>query len=392
MGYVFRADAIELNMGTMLVGVILSAILLGVCLTQTFYYYSNYPQDRWYHKSLVGSVAILDTLHMAAITHTMYHYLITHFNRPIELDYLIWSIVIEALFTGVTGALVQCFYLARIWRLSERNYLLTALVLFFILADAGCGTVWVILAMRIDTYDQLIKINPLTITINALSTAADCLIAAALCWFLWQARTGYKKSDNVINKVILFVVNTGVLTSMCAIAALIALVISPHTLTYASFYFCIGRFYTNAFLATLNARNRLTPSHPNSNTTAPHLGLSTTMPGTHTILHRPSSPITPGTCDLKLASTTDGGQVVDLEAQRRPTRPVSGVGVGVGLQVKIEKQLYVVEDGIESNSSIHPDPEKEEQAESEMSVQGEHEHDQDEQEVVRWPFFGFFRY
>ncbi|KAG5642131.1 hypothetical protein DXG03_003581 [Asterophora parasitica] len=36
------------------------------------------------------------------------------------------------------------------------------------------------------------------------------------------------------------------------------LIASPLTLVYASFYFCIGRLYTNSFLATLNARKTLT--------------------------------------------------------------------------------------------------------------------------------------
>jgi len=116
------------------------------------------------------------------------------------------------------------------------------------------GTVWVILAMQLKTYDELLTISPITISINALSTATDVLIAGSLCFMLRRSRTGFRKSDTMINTLMLFVVNTGVLTSCCAIAALIALVASPFTLIYASFYFCIGRLYTNSLLATLNAR------------------------------------------------------------------------------------------------------------------------------------------
>ncbi|KAH0579391.1 hypothetical protein H2248_003530 [Termitomyces sp. 'cryptogamus'] len=41
-------------------------------------------------------------------------------------------------------------------------------------------------------------------------------------------------------------------------ASLISLIASPLTLIYATFYFCIGRLYTNSFLATLNARKAIT--------------------------------------------------------------------------------------------------------------------------------------
>jgi len=41
------------------------------------------------------------------------------------------------------------------------------------------------------------------------------------------------------------------------VASLISLVLSPDSLIYAAFYFCIGRFYINSFLATLNARESI---------------------------------------------------------------------------------------------------------------------------------------
>jgi len=141
---------------------------------------------------------------------------------------------------------------------SNKNVWLTGLILAIVLANAGCGTAWVILSMQLNTYEELLSISPLTISINALSTGADVLIAASLCFMLQRARTGFKKSDSMINRLMLFVVNTGVLTSICAIASLVSLLASPLTLIYASFYFCIGRLYTNSFLATLNARKSIT--------------------------------------------------------------------------------------------------------------------------------------
>jgi len=158
---------------------------------------------------------------------------------------------------GVNGAIVQTFYTYRVWCLSRKSYFLTLLILFLILATAGSGTAWVILSLKLQTYRQLLHISPLTITINALSTTADIIIATSLCYLLNKARTGYKKSDTVINKLIIFVVNTGVLTTCCALASLISLVLSPDSLIYAAFYFCIGRFYINSFLATLNARDSI---------------------------------------------------------------------------------------------------------------------------------------
>ncbi|GLB41344.1 hypothetical protein LshimejAT787_0905590 [Lyophyllum shimeji] len=242
------------NMGGQLIGVLLSAVLLGVSLVQTFYYYMAYPNDPWYLKYLVAATAFLDTAHMMMISHMLWYYLVSGYNDPARLERIVWSLVMEALCTGLTGCLVQCFYLTRVWVLSKRNKFLTGFILLIVLATAAMGTVWVILAMQLKTYDDLLTISGITISINALSVTSDVLIAGSLVYMLHHARTGFRKSDTMINKLMIFVVNTGVLTSLFAIAALLSIVLDPYRLIYAGFYYCIGRLYTNSFLATLNGR------------------------------------------------------------------------------------------------------------------------------------------
>jgi hypothetical protein len=208
-------------------------------------------------KSLVAATVLLDTLHLSFIVHTVYFYLITRYYDNAQLNLMVWSVLAEAVPTGVTGALVQTFYTVRVWRLSKRNYFLSAFIMLIVLAQTGCGTAWVIISLERSTFQQLININSLTMTINALSTGADVIIAASLCFLLVRSRTGFKHSDTMINKLVIFGVNTGLATSLCAIASLISLIASPNTLLYAPFYFCIGRLYSNSLLATLNARNHI---------------------------------------------------------------------------------------------------------------------------------------
>jgi len=240
----------------MLIGVIISAALYGVCALQALIYFIKYKRDSWFLKTLVSITVLFDSIHIVFITHTVYYYLVSNFHAEERLEFVTWSVIMEALFTGVNGAIVQTFYAYRVWCLS-RSYVITSVILFLILATVGSGTAWVIMGMQIRTYKELLHISPLTITINALSTTVDVIIASSLCLLLNRARTGFKKSDTIINRLIIFVVNTGVLTTCCAISSLISLVVSPKSLIYASFYFCIGRFYTNSFLATLNARQSL---------------------------------------------------------------------------------------------------------------------------------------
>ncbi|KAG6818959.1 hypothetical protein H0H93_016877 [Arthromyces matolae] len=207
-----------MNLGSLLISVIISAVLLGVSVVQAFFYFNAYRNDRWYLRSLVGITVSLDTLHLALVTHTglsfswsqkrsisdgfaVYHYLVSEYGNREGPNHMVWSILVEVLVTGLTGLLVQ--------------------------------------SLSFDTFFELAEIKPLTLTSDALTAISDTLIAAVLCYFLSQSRTGFKRSDSVISKLILA---------------------SPATLLFAAFYFNLGRLYTNSLLASLNARKAILAS------------------------------------------------------------------------------------------------------------------------------------
>lgn len=91
-------------------------------------------------------------------------------------------------------------------------------------------------------------------------TGTDTIIAASLCYLLYTNRTGYRRTDSLLNTLMLYTVNTGIITSICSLAAIIALKTSPHTFIVAAIEFLLTKIYVNSFLAMLNARNSLRDS------------------------------------------------------------------------------------------------------------------------------------
>ncbi|KAJ7088055.1 hypothetical protein B0H15DRAFT_982644 [Mycena belliarum] len=269
------------TMGSMLLGVLVSAVLYGISLLQCLFYFTRYHRDPLYLKSLVAATVVLDSFHLAFVAHTVYHYLITNYYKNDTLHVMVWSVSLEALPTFNRSSFlhhslqsinalqilrVPCLakHVLILHRLADKadlittvsheNFFLTGTIMVLVLATSACGTAWVVLALRAGTYENLLKISPLTNTINALSTAADVIITTTLCYMLRQSRPASLETETMINRLILFTINTGLLTSLCAIASLVSLIASPRTLIYASFYFCIGRLYSNSLLASLNAR------------------------------------------------------------------------------------------------------------------------------------------
>ncbi|KAF9222065.1 hypothetical protein BS17DRAFT_784363 [Gyrodon lividus] len=246
--------ALDNTFGAFLIGVVISATLYGVTCVQTWYYYGHYPSDPWYIKLLVAVVLASDTCHQALITHSLYIYLIKDFGIFQDLVDLVWSLVIEVLFNGFTALMVQSFLAMRVYRLSNKSLLATGSVMLLVIGEFVLVLVYVAKAIHIQTFAALTELEALSKAINGVAVAGDVLIAVLLCSLLQRSRTGFRRSDTMINKLILFSINTGLLTSVCAIASLVSISVWPDTFIYIAFYFSLGRLYCNSLLATLNAR------------------------------------------------------------------------------------------------------------------------------------------
>ncbi|KAF8328508.1 hypothetical protein F5887DRAFT_1143082 [Amanita rubescens] len=236
------------TLGAPFIGVVVASTLLGVSLIQAWHYYTD-QNDRWPLKTLVSAVIICEVVHQALITHTIYTYLVAYFREAAQIGNIVWSIIV--------CLLVQSFLTMRLWRLSNHNIWVTSIIVALVIAEFACIVVYAGLALSMETFLQVANLKRLSIAINALAAAGDVSIAAVLCTLLHKSRTGFHRSNTMINRLILFSVNTSLLTSLCALASLISIVVAGESFIYIAFFFCSGRLYTNSLLATLNAREMI---------------------------------------------------------------------------------------------------------------------------------------
>ncbi|THH18031.1 hypothetical protein EW146_g2894 [Bondarzewia mesenterica] len=164
---------------------------------------------------------------------------------------------VEVLFNGLIAFLVQSFLTYRIYHLSRKNVYLTGFVIVLIAAQFSVTLVYFGKSIRMETYVQLATLKGLSMAVNATTAASDVVIALSLVSMLHFSRTGFKRSDSIINKLILYTVNTGLLTSIDAVCSLATIAALPNTFIYICFFFALGRLYANSLLATLNARKSI---------------------------------------------------------------------------------------------------------------------------------------
>ncbi|KAK7062917.1 hypothetical protein VNI00_000415 [Paramarasmius palmivorus] len=159
---------------------------------------------------------------------------------------------------GLTGAIVQAFFVYRIWVFSKGNVpvmlflsamVLTLLILQFVFAGIG--------NTKYPRFEDMGGLLGLNLAINSLTAVADVSITVAVCYYLGRSKTGFATSETMLNRITVLAVNTGAITSVWTIVILITYLSLPGYYVYFGMYLVIGRLYANSLLATLNARQKL---------------------------------------------------------------------------------------------------------------------------------------
>ncbi|KAF8189021.1 hypothetical protein BJ912DRAFT_1143217, partial [Pholiota molesta] len=268
-----------LTYGAYLIGTIVAASLYGILVSQTIYYFNQYPKDPPTFKLLVLSLFILDSLTIIFETHGLYYYLIVTFGNLEMLLIEVWSVQVELLVAYMIMLITQGFFVVRIWELTGRKRLLPGVITFLSLAGFGKSIPIPSSAIaKADDFDTLGSILGIIVQIfklkfwssslvpnikilvafnKSLETCADAMITAALCFYLHRGRSQISRTNTMINRLIVFAVNRGVITTFLQLFCLIAFEIKPDSMAWVPFHVSTSKVYTNSVLATLNSRNTI---------------------------------------------------------------------------------------------------------------------------------------
>ncbi|KAI0826388.1 hypothetical protein BC629DRAFT_76175 [Irpex lacteus] len=105
----------EALMGPFALVVWISFIFYGLVLAQAYVYYKTYD-DHIVLKLTVTMICVLQTAQVAMSFHFLYTQLILGFVRPAILLGIVWSEIAALTLELVINALVQSYYIFRVWR------------------------------------------------------------------------------------------------------------------------------------------------------------------------------------------------------------------------------------------------------------------------------------
>ncbi|KAM5546002.1 hypothetical protein V8D89_000128 [Ganoderma adspersum] len=250
---------IKETLGAAVIGGILATTIYGITVLQTYTYFRRYPNDSTGLKVLVGLLFILDTTTTGCIAAGLYGYMVTDFGRPDQLSVTPISLAVEEGVTVVIATLCQLFFAHRLWVFSKQNKFLTFSIIALALGGLGPG---IAITVHLFANKDIFTLGSDYIRIlsgfaNGLAAVCNIVIAAGLCWYLQTGRTGYKRTDNIVDKLIVYAINRGVLTTACQTGHMITAVAFPGHFYFIPFAWCLGKLYCNTVFAMLNVRQSL---------------------------------------------------------------------------------------------------------------------------------------
>ncbi|KAI0365460.1 hypothetical protein BV20DRAFT_753213 [Pilatotrama ljubarskyi] len=244
--------------GPIVIGTLVATAMFGWISFQTYYYYfQSWRKDSWWLKFYVFYVWLLKTLHECLLIEWLYRSAIVMFGNPNA-----WSIttVSDDLITGVVGLImfsIHLFYMRRLWLLSNGNVFLVGVVGVLAAAHLALEIIVVVFTIRFPEFTEFHRVAPYYTGSLAIAAADDIIIAVSLCYFLYTRRTGIRKTDTLVNRIITYTIMTGALTSVLDIAILVCFVAMPNNLVYLGLFPVLPCLYATSFLAMLNARESL---------------------------------------------------------------------------------------------------------------------------------------
>ncbi|KAJ7050330.1 hypothetical protein C8F01DRAFT_1264213 [Mycena amicta] len=250
------------TIGALLVGTLCSYILLGVTITQSYLYFTRFADDPMGLKILVGFVCLIELTHTGCIGHVIYYCAVLNYGNPASLlGKMPASLGLSIVLAGIITALVQGFFAFRIWTLAPNKLVrivpigLWISAFIYLIAAAAASALQISAASVpafIDRFGWLLLVPWIINLIN------DNTITISLVLLLLSTRSkGFNKTTALVDKLIKWTIETGMITSMFSIITLAFYQVDKPTFIWVGIQFVKARLFAISLLASLNSRQTL---------------------------------------------------------------------------------------------------------------------------------------
>ncbi|KAF7366280.1 hypothetical protein MSAN_00884200 [Mycena sanguinolenta] len=225
-------------------------------LLQAVYYFRNFKKDNWKLKLYVAVAFAVDTISAIGDYACVYLYTITHAGDLVYLAKQNWAVPLYVISTTSVAFLVQSFLAFLYWRLTN-NTIVVCFLSILILGAFGGGISSCLIVVLFPAFKDRSKTRIFGTVWIVTQLSADLFIAGALVLELMRAKPlfkGQRRANNMLNRLVLHTIQTGIVTAAIAMLAVIMFLINDETNIPAGILYTSGRVYVLSMLMNLNIR------------------------------------------------------------------------------------------------------------------------------------------
>ncbi|KAI0788213.1 hypothetical protein C8Q74DRAFT_666507 [Fomes fomentarius] len=252
--------SVDSTLGAFLIGTIIGLVLYGLVIHKVWTYFkAGYSSDGIFLKAMVALLFSINTAHVFLCCHACYWYLVLNHGRQNVLQAAPWSIKFVPTTMIAVIFIVHLFYIRRIYLVgSPLMRKLLVVVGFNILCANIFAIIAAIEAWQLKTVEDWRGYTWLCSVAFGFVLATDIILTTMIIMFLRNNRTGLKSTETLLNKLILYAVNTGLLTSTLGLLALVFDALRlPNNMVFLAVSMSNIQTYVLSVLTVLNSRTSL---------------------------------------------------------------------------------------------------------------------------------------
>ncbi|OCH91954.1 hypothetical protein OBBRIDRAFT_490258 [Obba rivulosa] len=249
---------------TAFLGFFVATLLFGVTSAQMWAFFKRNRQDSRIDiiKAMVLFLWILDAGHAALLTWMLYQYCVIDFGNVLAFLKPLWTVTAVIILTNIIVTIVRSIFVWRLWKLSRHTLLVPIIIgipILYICGETFYAADFAVKSLSISTYFMMERYSWSLYAGFSASILADSMITIWQLLYLRRLRASsvLKCTEGVLHVLMVYSINTCLVTSICSILCLVTYAVLPDMLIYWPFYFVLEKLYINALLANLNARNSL---------------------------------------------------------------------------------------------------------------------------------------
>ncbi|KAJ7223385.1 hypothetical protein GGX14DRAFT_387705 [Mycena pura] len=231
----------------------LDIVLWAIAVVNAAQYFRKYSRkDPLLIRTTVAILLTVTTIHTLFLSIQDFKDFVLLFGNFEGQDEIFWETDVMICATFLVAFVAQMFYASRIWILSKRDWRYVTPVILLALVQLSFGIAQTVEVAKVHRYSKLATTVVTSTAQGAATAACDMTITTILFYILRAVRTGVRRTDSAVDKMIIYAFNRGAMTR--ASVKLLRLISLMAILQLIFFITKPGTFFLLTFRETLRAQ------------------------------------------------------------------------------------------------------------------------------------------